>query len=107
MNTFPDSRNRLKLLLSFSVGGLLGDVFLHLLPEAWTFVIKSSGSLVDEYFNMGLWVVSGISTLLAIEMIFTLCGSSSSSDDDDHHDDQQFKVRIWFNRFYYNVICCE
>ena len=26
---------RLKLLLSFAVGGLLGDVFLHLLPEAW------------------------------------------------------------------------
>lgn len=26
----------LKVLLSFAVGGLLGDVFLHLLPEAWT-----------------------------------------------------------------------
>ncbi|GBP84021.1 Zinc transporter ZIP13 [Eumeta japonica] len=25
----------LKILLSFAVGGLLGDVFLHLLPEAW------------------------------------------------------------------------
>lgn len=25
----------LKVLLSFAVGGLLGDVFLHLLPEAW------------------------------------------------------------------------
>lgn len=25
----------LRLLLSFAVGGLLGDVFLHLLPEAW------------------------------------------------------------------------
>lgn len=23
------------MLLSFAVGGLLGDVFLHLLPEAW------------------------------------------------------------------------
>lgn len=22
-------------MLSFAVGGLLGDVFLHLLPEAW------------------------------------------------------------------------
>uniref|UniRef100_A0A170TVG7 Zinc transporter zip13-like protein n=1 Tax=Triatoma infestans TaxID=30076 RepID=A0A170TVG7_TRIIF len=27
--------DRLKLLLSFAVVGLLGDVFLHLLPEAW------------------------------------------------------------------------
>uniref|UniRef100_A0A3B4A493 Solute carrier family 39 member 13 n=1 Tax=Periophthalmus magnuspinnatus TaxID=409849 RepID=A0A3B4A493_9GOBI len=26
---------RLKQLLSFAIGGLLGDVFLHLLPEAW------------------------------------------------------------------------
>lgn len=29
------SADRLKLLLSFAVGGLLGDVFLHLLPEAY------------------------------------------------------------------------
>ena len=29
---------RLKLLLSFAVGGLLGDVFLHLLPEAWAHI---------------------------------------------------------------------
>lgn len=32
--------NKLKLLLSFAVGGLLGDVFLHLLPEAWATVDK-------------------------------------------------------------------
>lgn len=25
----------LRLLLSFSVGGMLGDVFLHVLPEVW------------------------------------------------------------------------
>ena len=30
--------DHLKLLLSFAVGGLLGDVFLHLLPEAWAHV---------------------------------------------------------------------
>ena len=32
---FLVSADRLKLLLSFAVGGLLGDVFLHLLPEAY------------------------------------------------------------------------
>ena len=32
---FAVAGQRLKLLLSFAVGGLLGDVFLHLLPEAW------------------------------------------------------------------------
>lgn len=71
-----DANNRLKLLLSFSVGGLLGDVFLHLLPEAWAYVMRS-GSLIENYLSLGLWVVSGISTFLAIEMIFTLCGSNS------------------------------
>ena len=32
---FAVTADHLKLLLSFAVGGLLGDVFLHLLPEAW------------------------------------------------------------------------
>lgn len=31
---FVVSADRLKLLLGFAVGALLGDVFLHLLPEA-------------------------------------------------------------------------
>lgn len=30
----------LKTLLSFAVGGLLGDVFLHLLPEAWEYDMR-------------------------------------------------------------------
>lgn len=30
-----DGGQKLKQLLSFAIGGLLGDVFLHLLPEAW------------------------------------------------------------------------
>jgi hypothetical protein len=29
------SGKQLKRLLNFAVGSLLGDVFLHLLPEAW------------------------------------------------------------------------
>ena len=32
---------KLKQLLSFAIGGLLGDVFLHLLPEAWTLCNQS------------------------------------------------------------------
>lgn len=30
-----EGRRKLNLLLSFAVGSLLGDVFLHLLPEVW------------------------------------------------------------------------
>lgn len=32
---FSDSANILKTLLSFAVGGILGDVFLHSMPEIW------------------------------------------------------------------------
>lgn len=32
---FLVGHQKLKQLLSFAIGGLLGDVFLHLLPEAW------------------------------------------------------------------------
>lgn len=44
--------NKLKLLLSFAVGGLLGDVFLHLLPEAWATVDKGEFCMtLDPYYN--------------------------------------------------------
>lgn len=32
----------LRILLSFAVGGLLGDVFLHLLPQAWSSDLSQS-----------------------------------------------------------------
>ena len=35
---FSVSTDNLNLYLSFAAGGLLGDVFLHLLPEAWAHV---------------------------------------------------------------------
>ena len=42
---FSVTADHLKLLLSFAVGGLLGDVFLHLLPEAWAHV--NDGNDID------------------------------------------------------------
>lgn len=42
---FKDGMKRLNLLLSFAVGSLLGDVFLHLLPESW-----QSGGIHHTYF---------------------------------------------------------
>lgn len=48
-NAFPsfylDGNRKLNLFLSFAVGGLLGDVFLHLLPEA--FVHFKPGTIVS------------------------------------------------------------
>ena len=49
-----------RAVLCFAVGGLLGDVFLHLLPEAW--------STPDNPF-IGLWVLAGLLTFLIIEKV--------------------------------------
>lgn len=40
---------KLKQLLSFAIGGLLGDVFLHLLPEAWANSGSSGVSSFHQY----------------------------------------------------------
>jgi zinc transporter 13 len=42
---------RLKLLLSFAVGGLLGDVFLHLLPEAWAHIHAGKLDYIQQVMN--------------------------------------------------------
>lgn len=60
---------RLKLLLSFAVGGLLGDVFLHLLPEAWEHLRAINGGH-KEHTRLGLWVITGMLSFLIIEKIF-------------------------------------
>jgi zinc transporter ZupT len=62
----------LKVLLSFAVGGLLGDVFLHLLPEAWEGENEHKLSK-DSHPSMrsGLWVLSGILIFTIVEKIFS------------------------------------
>lgn len=65
---------RLKLLLSFAIGGLLGDVFLHLLPEAWAYSCSAATGGVQSSQQqklLGLWVVVGIVTFLILEKTFT------------------------------------
>merc|ERR1712013_54898 len=63
------SPSKLKLLLSFSVGGLFGDVFLHLLPESLMCVDRS-----DPYAAplVGMWVIAGLVCFLLIEKVFTI-----------------------------------
>ena len=74
----------LNLLLSFAVGGLLGDVFLHLLPETkaqmYT-VSRSSASLSphDVETKMGLLVIGGMIAFLVAEKIMMMY----SADEDD------------------------
>ncbi|CAF99696.1 unnamed protein product [Tetraodon nigroviridis] len=60
---------KLKQLLSFAIGGLLGDVFLHLLPEAWENSAASDGDQ-NHYTNQGLWVILGLLVFLLLEKMF-------------------------------------
>lgn len=64
-----DGCQKLKKLLSFAIGGLLGDVFLHLLPEAWAHTYSSDGSQ-KHYRTQGLWVVMGLLFFLMLEKMF-------------------------------------
>ena len=48
------SEDSLKYLLGFAAGGLLGDVFLHLLPETYQHV-RSSSILTSNYNVHNVW----------------------------------------------------
>lgn len=59
----------LKIILSFAVGCLLGDVFLNSLPKVWS---------CDRMNNTGgmtgaLWVLCGVLLFTIIEKIFSSC----------------------------------
>lgn len=66
---------KMKLLLSFAVGGLLSDVFLHLLPEAWEYEYKSS----NNQKGSGLLVLSGLLLFVLVEIIFSNIAKNSDS----------------------------
>jgi len=74
---------RLKLLLSFAVGGLLGDVFLHLLPEAWSHIHKVSDDVHKGHMNIGLWIMVGLFSFLVIEKIFPDGEDENEGEEDD------------------------
>lgn len=58
-----ENKPYLELLLSVSVGTQLGDVFLHLLPEAFSHPEAST-------INIGLWTLIGLFLFFIIEKIF-------------------------------------
>lgn len=47
----------LRLLLSFAVGGLLGDVFLHLFPESYGALASSGRNTHTGHLVMGIWIL--------------------------------------------------
>ncbi|XP_015911447.1 zinc transporter ZIP13 [Parasteatoda tepidariorum] len=60
----------LRLLLSFAVGGLLGDVFLHLLPEAWNHIESLGPEVHSSHITLGLWVLLGMFSFVILELMF-------------------------------------
>jgi hypothetical protein len=56
-------------LLSFAVGGLLGDVFLHLLPEAFGPV--NAGKLVHKPFEIHFKTNEGNKNFISQQCIGT------------------------------------
>ncbi|XP_075693939.1 zinc transporter ZIP13 [Rhinoderma darwinii] len=64
----------LKQLLSFAIGGLLGDVFVHLLPEAWAYTCSAttgSSQSLQQQRLLGLWVIIGFFCFLILEKTFS------------------------------------
>jgi len=78
----------LKFMLSFAVGSLLGDVFLHLLPEAFEKLYKDVRDIPDKeaalkalnegQMFIGLWTIVGLLTFVAVEMVFSVEKATSS-----------------------------
>ncbi|GFY61802.1 zinc transporter ZIP13 [Trichonephila inaurata madagascariensis] len=60
----------LRLLLSFAVGGLLGDVFLHLLPEAWNHIESFGPEMHSRHLTLGMWVLLGMFSFVILEIMF-------------------------------------
>jgi zinc transporter 13 len=76
---------RLNCLLSFAVGSLLGDAFLHLLPEAWerSRMEGQIGGHPASLSLMGLWILIGIISFVICEKLVTL-------DEEDPTDPTEF-----------------
>lgn len=94
--------NKLKLLLSFAVGGLLGDVFLHLLPEAWENLDKDTHDH-KGHLNVGLWVLAGILTFLVLEKTFAKEGEFDHLGDECEEEKTENQIKHSENKKHKNL----
>ncbi|KAH9408148.1 hypothetical protein TYRP_011811 [Tyrophagus putrescentiae] len=93
----PSKSELLRSVLSFAVGGLLGDVFLHLLPEASGQLMKSSTSgaggglqtVVDTQQYLGVRILAGIILFVIMESVFV----QLSEADEDGEEEKEKKEK--------------
>ncbi|XP_065194171.1 zinc transporter ZIP13-like [Sycon ciliatum] len=81
---------KLNVLLSLAVGGLLGDVFLHLLPEtrAQMHALSASGGAHDHTVDtkIGLLVIAGMVVFLVAEKIMVVYSEQEDDGEDANPD---------------------
>ena len=77
------TNSRLKVMLSFAVGGLLGDVFLHLLPEAHHKLYLKAAKMHDPvkyiqdgHLTIGLWIWLKVTSLSSTASVLKACQKS-------------------------------
>ncbi|XP_022670515.1 zinc transporter ZIP13 homolog isoform X2 [Varroa jacobsoni] len=100
------SGGTLRLLLGFAVGGLLGDVFLHLLPESVE-ILKNTGGYTDDESALrasGIWTLVGLFTFVLVELLFAAHQRlqeeyelGEDKKDDDHAIHSNGKVDVYGN----------
>lgn len=88
MKSNNGGRNGLQLLLSFAVGGLLGDVFLHLLPEAWSMAMEAGADSHEAFTQVGLCVLAGIFVFIVVEM---MAGHDTASPQNNNNNNNSTK----------------
>ena len=80
-----NSTSSLRFLLSFAVGGLIGDVFLHLLPEARQqlreSVMRGETDWHTGQMHLGLWILAGLLTFVVVEIMFCIDRDNDSAAD--------------------------
>ncbi len=74
LDKVDDNSPIMQSVLSFAVGGLLGDVWLHLLPESW-----GANKTEHKTIMTGLWVIVGLLTFMFVEKIAKLANNQNDS----------------------------
>ncbi|XP_022917984.2 zinc transporter ZIP13 homolog [Onthophagus taurus] len=82
-----DRANLLKTLLSFAVGGLLGDVFLHSLPEIWAYDVNANGG--HPTIGTGLLILSGLIIFVVAEKLFSVITKLEENRQEQYEIDEQ------------------